>query len=79
MDIIINAFAREIDQHIARQLKHLRCARSLSQADLAKKMGVSAQQVQKYECAANRMSGGRILLAAYALDISPLYFFAGWD
>ena len=42
----------------------------MSQSDLAKHVGVSFQQVQKYERGANRVSGSRLIQIAAALDLS---------
>ena len=42
----------------------------LSQAELAERLGVSFQQVQKYERGANRVAASTLLVAAQALDVS---------
>jgi transcriptional regulator with XRE-family HTH domain len=50
----------------------------MSQTALAEKLGVSFQQVQKYEQGQNRVSAGRMPLVAAALDL-PVGFFYGYD
>lgn len=47
----------------------------LSQAKLGKKIGVSSQQMQKYESGANRISVGRFILLCRTLKVDPAYFF----
>jgi transcriptional regulator with XRE-family HTH domain len=54
------------------QRQHLR----LSQSELAERIGVTFQQVQKYENGTNRISVGRLTRIAKALDVSPTFFFA---
>jgi transcriptional regulator with XRE-family HTH domain len=53
----------------------LRRARGMSQAELAKKLGVTPQQVQKYERGTNRVSAVRLYEIATALDVRIQYFF----
>jgi transcriptional regulator with XRE-family HTH domain len=42
----------------------------MSQTDLGKRLGVSFQQIQKYENGTNRLSGSRLVAAAKALGVS---------
>lgn len=49
------------DQIIGENLKAIRLFRGLSQAQLSAKIGVTFQQVQKYEKGTNRISGGDLL------------------
>ena len=46
-----------------------------SQAVTAKAIGVTFQQLQKYEKSVNRVSAGRLLRLAAALHVQPEYFF----
>ena len=48
-----------------------------AQTDLAERIGVTFQQVQKYENGTNRISIGRLTRIAEALDVPPTFFFAG--
>jgi transcriptional regulator with XRE-family HTH domain len=52
--------ATAIDAHIATQIHVHRLARGLTQADLGEKLGVSFQQIQKYESGTNRVSTSRL-------------------
>lgn len=47
----------------------------LTQDQLGAALGISYQQVQKYETGANRVSAGRLYLIAQRLEISPGWFF----
>ena len=66
--------AHPVDQEISKRLKSLRISRGLSQTELAKHIGVTFQQVQKYENGRNRITPGRLFDAAQALDV-PITFF----
>jgi transcriptional regulator with XRE-family HTH domain len=66
-----------IDRHVAAQLRLLRLGTGLTQVSMADAIGISVQQVQKYEGGANRMSAGVLFQLAQTLDISVLYFFDG--
>jgi transcriptional regulator with XRE-family HTH domain len=58
----------EFDLAAGRNLRRLRHRRGLTQEQLAAACGVRFQQIQKYECAANRMSFERALQLAEALE-----------
>ena len=49
----------------------------LTQADLAQVIGVRFQQIQKYECAANRTSAAVLWKLACALEVNVHYFYEG--
>lgn len=49
-----------VDVHVGRRLHLARTAQGRSQADLGRVIGVSAQQIQKYETGANRMSASAL-------------------
>ena len=50
-----------IDLHVAKRIRMLRRAAEMSQGALGKKLGVTFQQVQKYERGANRVTIGRLV------------------
>ncbi|MDT4882187.1 anaerobic benzoate catabolism transcriptional regulator [compost metagenome] len=64
-----------IDQAVGRRIAARRSALGLSQSALARDLGVSFQQVQKYETGANRVSASRLHQAATALGCSVADFF----
>ncbi len=47
----------------------------MSQAKLADAVGVTFQQIQKYENGKNRISASRLQQIAQALDVTPSFFF----
>lgn len=66
-----------IDIFVGIKLRSLRHERNLSQEGLGQKLGVSFQQIQKYERGTNRISASRLYYAAQALGVRPEYFFEG--
>ena len=68
---------RETDKHIGRRLREARLARGLSQGALGKKLGVTFQQVQKYESGANRIGGSRLWDISGILGVPVGHFFEG--
>src|SRR5690349_23934572 len=67
----------EIDVHLGRRLRRRRRLLGLTQQQLASACGVRFQQIQKYECAANRMSAARIWQLAQILEVPVSYFYEG--
>jgi transcriptional regulator with XRE-family HTH domain len=65
----------EIDIEIGKRLKRARVAAGLSQTQLGVHLGVSFQQVQKYEKGLNRIGGGRLYKIARVLGVKVTYFF----
>jgi transcriptional regulator with XRE-family HTH domain len=63
------------DAEIGRLVRAQRQQLRLSQSDLAERIGVTFQQVQKYENGKNRISIGRLTRVAEALDVPPTFFF----
>ena len=66
------------DVAIGQKIRALRLERGLSQDDLGRAVGVTFQQMQKYERGANRVSAGRLQRIADALEV-PVTFFYGTD
>jgi transcriptional regulator with XRE-family HTH domain len=63
--------ANEIDEGIGHRLKSFRLAAKMSQEQLGRSLGVTFQQIQKYENGKNRLSGSRLIKAAETLKVSP--------
>jgi transcriptional regulator with XRE-family HTH domain len=70
--------AGSYDQSIGARIRLARAARKVSQAELARSLGVAFQQVQKYENGTNRVSAGRLYEMARFLHVDVGYFFAGF-
>ncbi|KIN65262.1 Transcriptional Regulator, XRE family [Sulfitobacter noctilucae] len=66
-----------VDLHVGRKLKQIRTLRRLSQTDVAKKLNLSFQQIQKYEIGSNRVAASRLFELAQILDVPPSFFFEG--
>jgi transcriptional regulator with XRE-family HTH domain len=66
-----------IDAHIGSRLRLRRALLGLSQEKLATMLGITFQQVQKYERGTNRISGSRLYDLALALDTPVSFFFDG--
>lgn len=64
-----------IDTHVGGRLRLRRTLMGLSQTELARAVGLTFQQVQKYESGANRVSASRLYHIAEALDIPVSFFF----
>jgi transcriptional regulator with XRE-family HTH domain len=59
-----------VDKYIGARMRDIRLSFNMSQADLAEKLGVTFQQVQKYEKGANRVSAVRLFDICEALGVS---------
>ena len=66
-----------IDVHVGDRVRRRRRALGVSQEQLADKLGLTFQQVQKYERGANRVSASKLYQIASALQASIAYFFEG--
>lgn len=64
-------YISEVDKFIGKQIYSLRLAMGLSRQQLAREVGVTHQQLQKYESGTNRMSVGRLFLIADVLEVTP--------
>jgi transcriptional regulator with XRE-family HTH domain len=67
----------DIDFHLGKRLRRRRRLLGLTQQQLANACGVRFQQIQKYECGANRISAARLWRIAEALDVEVGYFYEG--
>lgn len=66
-----------VDIHLGKRLRWRRKSMGLTQQDLGAALGIRFQQIQKYECAANRMSAAVVWKLANILDVDVRYFFDG--
>ena len=63
--------ADRLDVEIGARVRHVRKTRGLSQTELGASLGVTFQQIQKYERGANRISSSALILLARVLEVSP--------
>jgi transcriptional regulator with XRE-family HTH domain len=68
-----------VDKLVGRNIRVLRLAKGLSQTELADALGVTFQQVQKYEKGTNRVGSGRLLKISGILGVKITDFFEGTD
>ena len=66
-----------VDIHVAMRVRERRIELGLTQPALAAKLGVSFQNLYKYENAKNRITAGRLYHLSKALDVPVAFFFEG--
>ncbi len=64
-----------VDVHVGGRVRQRRLLLGMTQSDLSKALGLTFQQVQKYERGANRIGAGRLFHLSQILDVSIEYFF----
>jgi transcriptional regulator with XRE-family HTH domain len=71
--------ATDVDRRLAARIRKRRLEAGLSQVQLAGRLGVTFQQVQKYENGKNRISAGRLLAICRALEVSAVDILSNLD
>lgn len=71
--------AHKTDIHVGARLRELRLMKGMTQMELADRLGVSFQQVQKYEKGTNRIGSSRLWDICKVLTTPVSYFFEGLD
>lgn len=66
-----------VDRYVGHRVRLQRRTQGLSQSVLANKVGVTFQQIQKYERGMNRISASKLYEIGHALDAPIAFFFAG--
>ncbi len=66
-----------VDVHVGKRVRHRRWMVGMTQQQLAGKVGIKFQQIQKYETGMNRISASRLWDIAEALDVPVSFFFEG--
>ena len=64
-----------IDKHVGSRVRMRRMMLGMSQEKLGERLGITFQQIQKYEKGANRVSASRLDQIAQALGVSPEFFY----
>ena len=72
-----NKIPNLVDKHVGRRLRWRRRELNYSQEKLGELLGLTFQQVQKYEKGVNRISAGRLYEIAKVLETSIAYFYQG--
>lgn len=68
-----------VDVHVGKRVRHRRWMVGMTQQQLADKVGIKFQQIQKYETGMNRISASRLWDIADALTVPISFFFEGLD
>lgn len=68
-----------IDTHVGARIRHRRAVVGLNQTELAVKVGVTFQSIQKYERGTNRVSASRLQEIAGVLGVPVSHFFEGLE
>ena len=66
-----------VDAHVGKRIRHRRWMVGMTQQQLADKVGIKFQQIQKYETGMNRVSASRLWDVAEALGVTISFFFEG--
>ncbi|SPF77302.1 hypothetical protein ALP8811_02327 [Aliiroseovarius pelagivivens] len=68
-----------VDIHVGKRVRHRRWMVGMTQHQLAEKVGIKFQQIQKYETGMNRVSASRLWDMAAALSVPVNFFFEGLE
>lgn len=66
-----------VDAHVGKRIRHRRWMVGMTQQQLADKVGIKFQQIQKYETGMNRVSASRLWDIAETLGVTTSFFFEG--
>jgi transcriptional regulator with XRE-family HTH domain len=66
-----------VDTHVGQKIRARRIFLQMSQTDVADSLGITFQQIQKYEKGMNRVGASRLQQISDVLGVSPFYFFEG--
>ena len=66
-----------VDVHVGKRIRHRRWMVGMTQQQLAERVGIKFQQIQKYETGMNRVSASRMWEIATALGVAVSFFFEG--
>ncbi|EEW26306.1 helix-turn-helix domain-containing protein [Rhodobacter ferrooxidans] len=68
-----------VDAHVGKRIRHRRWMVGMTQQQLADRVGIKFQQIQKYETGMNRVSASRLWDIAETLGVAISFFFEGID
>jgi transcriptional regulator with XRE-family HTH domain len=72
-----SAMKHPVDIHVGKRIRHRRWMIGMTQQQLADKVGIKFQQIQKYETGMNRVSASRLWDIAETLGVEISFFFEG--
>ncbi|HHS93809.1 MAG TPA: XRE family transcriptional regulator, partial [Rhodobacterales bacterium] len=68
-----------VDVHVGKRIRHRRWMVGMTQQQLAERVGIKFQQIQKYETGMNRVSASRLWDISEALSVPVDFFFEGLE
>ena len=68
-----------VDVHVGKRIRHRRWMVGMTQQQLAEKVGIKFQQIQKYETGMNRVSASRLWDISEALSVPINFFIEGLE
>jgi transcriptional regulator with XRE-family HTH domain len=71
----VNSDPKPVDVHVGKRLRQRRTFVGMTQEQLGAALGITFQQIQKYERGANRIGASRLFDICRILDVTPQYFF----
>ncbi len=71
--------AHDVDKHVGARVRERRKALRISQIALGLKLGLTFQQVQKYERGSNRISASKLYQIGEVLQVPIEWFFQGYE
>ena len=71
------AISQRIDHYVGEKIKERRTMLGLRQEDIARELGITYQQLQKYEKGLNRVSAGKLYMLGEILGVEVSYFYQG--
>jgi len=75
----MKAEPHKVDIEVGKKIRVQRTMKKMSQTELGNRIGVTFQQVQKYERGSNRVSASKLVEIARALDVDVRLFFDGLE
>lgn len=74
---LVNSPSNVVDAYVGARLRMRRVMLGMSQGKLGKLLGVTFQQIQKYEKGSNRISASRLRQASHVLEVPVEFFYEG--
>ncbi|WP_182084057.1 helix-turn-helix transcriptional regulator [Aureimonas sp. ME7] len=79
VEIVILIAKDPIDIHIGSRLRFIRDKRSMTLGHVGRKLGLTYQQIRKYESGDNRLSASRLYQLSALFGVEPAFFYDGLD
>ena len=77
--IVLRDGPNSVDVHVGKRVRERRVSLGMSQADLGECLGLTFQQIHKYERGANRISASKLWVLSHFFLVSVEWFFEGLE